>query len=93
MGVPTVTLAGETMLARQGASLLGCVGLSDWVARDPAHYVELAVRHAGDVERLAGLRAGLRAQAVASPLFDARRFTEHLQGALRTMSGCGTARP
>jgi predicted O-linked N-acetylglucosamine transferase (SPINDLY family) len=93
MGVPTVTLAGETMLARQGASLLGCVGLSDWVARDPAHYVELAVRHAGDVERLAGLRAGLRAQAVASPLFDARRFTGHLQDALCTMSGCGTARP
>lgn len=93
MGVPTVTLAGETMLARQGASMLGCVGLSDWVARDPAHYVELAARHAGDVERLAGLRAGLRAQAAASPLFDAQRFTEHLQDALRTMSGCEKTLP
>ncbi|KQU69655.1 MULTISPECIES: tetratricopeptide repeat protein [unclassified Rhizobacter] len=93
MGVPTVTLAGQTMLARQGASLLGCVGLSDWVARDEAHYVELAVRHAGDVESLVSLRSVLRAQAAASSLFDAQRFTEHLQTALLTMSGRQAARP
>jgi len=87
MGVPTVTLAGSTMLARQGASLLGCVGLADWVARDEAHYVELAVRHAGDIDALACLRAGLREQAAASPLFDAGRFAAHLQAALRIMAG------
>jgi len=85
MGVPTVTLAGSTMLARQGASLLGCVGLSDWVARDEAHYVELAVRHAGDIDALARLRSGLRERAAASSLFDAVRFAEHLQTALRTL--------
>lgn len=86
MGVPTVTLAGTTMLARQGASLLGCVGLSDWVARDEAHYVELAVRHAGDVAALAELRAGMRARAAASPLFDAGRFAARLQSALRNLA-------
>ncbi|MGC2047796.1 MAG: tetratricopeptide repeat protein, partial [Gallionella sp.] len=32
MGVPTLTLAGDTLLSRQGASLLTAAGLSDWIA-------------------------------------------------------------
>ncbi|MES1986633.1 MAG: tetratricopeptide repeat protein, partial [Pseudomonadota bacterium] len=32
MGVPTLTLAGNRLIARQGASLLTAAGLSNWVA-------------------------------------------------------------
>ncbi len=85
MGVPTVTLAGDTLLARQGASLLHCLELDDWVAVDGADFVERAVRHAGDITALAALRAGLRARAEASPLFDAPRFARDLGQALRGM--------
>ena len=86
MGVPTVTLAGSTLLARQGASLLGCAGLSNWVARDEAHYVGMAARHASDIGTLTRLRAGLRQQAAASPLFDAERFAARLQTALQALA-------
>ena len=82
MGVPTVCLAGDTLLSRQGASLLHCVGLDDWVATDVADFVSRAVRHAGDIDALAALRAGLRARAEASPLFDAPRFARDLERAL-----------
>jgi len=85
MGVPTVTLAGNTMLSLQGASMLGCVGLNDWVAKDEAEYVEIAVKFAQDTERLAQLRSSLRAVAEQSPLFDNKAFAINLENALRAM--------
>jgi protein O-GlcNAc transferase len=86
MGVPTVTLAGTTMLSRQGASLLTCAGLAEWVAEDEAGYVELALRWARDLEQLAQVRESLRDRVATSPLFDAARFTVNLQAALRALS-------
>ena len=85
MGVPTITLAGKTMLARQGASMLACAGLTDWIATDEDAYVACALRHASDADRLAGLRSGLRERLTLSPLFDAPRFAGDLQSALRQM--------
>ena len=85
MGVPTVTLAGDRLIARQGASLLHAAGLGDWVAGDVDGYVERAVVFAGDLERLAALRAGLRAQVAASPLCDAPRFAADLAALLREL--------
>jgi predicted O-linked N-acetylglucosamine transferase (SPINDLY family) len=82
MGVPTVTLAGGTMLARQGASLLCAAGLGEWVAQTRDDYVAIACAMAGDVARLAGLRARLREQVGLSPLVDAGRFARHLEDAL-----------
>jgi protein O-GlcNAc transferase len=92
MGVPTLTLAGTTMLARQGASLLSCAGLAEWVARDQDDYVALAVRHACDLDALGRLRASLREQVSTSPVFDAARFTANLQTALRELSRESTRR-
>jgi predicted O-linked N-acetylglucosamine transferase (SPINDLY family) len=85
MGVPTITLAGDTMLSRQGASLLTCAGLNDWIANSKAEYIALAIAHAYDVERLAKLRSGLRQQVLASPLFNAPRFALNLETALQEM--------
>lgn len=85
MGVPTLTLAGTTMLGRQGAAMMRCVGLGDWVAADIDDYVAKAVSFAGRLDELARLRAGLRAQAARSPLFDAPRFARNFEEALLAM--------
>ncbi len=82
MGVPTITLTGATLLARQGESLLRCVGLGDWVASSEDQYVDLVVGHAQDLKSLRALRLGLRARALASPLFDAGRFANRFQHAM-----------
>jgi predicted O-linked N-acetylglucosamine transferase (SPINDLY family) len=82
MGVPPLTLAGDTLLARQGASMLTAAGLEDWVATSVADYVDKAVALAGDLPKLAALRAGLREQVSASPLFDAKRFARNFEAAL-----------
>lgn len=85
MGVPTITLAGDTLLARQGVSLLGAAGLADWVAATPEAYVAKAIAVAGNLSELARLRGALRAQVSASPLFDHRRFARNLETALWEM--------
>jgi predicted O-linked N-acetylglucosamine transferase (SPINDLY family) len=91
MGVPTLTLAGNTLLSRQGASLLTAAGLPDWIATSEADYVDKAVRCSGDLPRLAALRAGLREQVRSSPLFDAPRFARHFEAALWGMWQAQTA--
>ena len=82
MGVPTLTLAGDSLLSRQGASLLTAAGLPEWVATTEAEYVAKAVAIASDLPRLAALREGLRKQVMNSPLFDAPRFARHFEEAL-----------
>lgn len=83
MGVPTMTLAGESLLARQGASLMSCAGLKDWVAGSTAEYVRRTVAFAADLDALALLRRRLRQQVLASALFDAPKFARHLETSLQ----------
>ncbi|CAH1385681.1 tetratricopeptide repeat protein [Candidatus Nitrotoga sp. M5] len=85
MGVPTLTLAGDTLLARQGASMLACVGLEDWIVGDESDYVTRSLLHATDINGLVQLRSVLRQKALASPLFNASRFALHLEDALQRM--------
>jgi protein O-GlcNAc transferase len=82
MGVPTVTLAGDSLLARQGASLLTAAGLEEWVATSKVEYIAKAIALANDKPKLAALRAGLRQQVLASPLFDTPRFARNFEDAL-----------
>ncbi|WP_265944548.1 tetratricopeptide repeat protein [Dechloromonas sp. A34] len=85
MGVPTLTLSGNSMLARQGASIMSCTGLADWIATDEDDYLDKAIKFAGNLEDLSDLRASLRTQAGASPLFDAPRFARALESKLTEM--------
>lgn len=82
MGVPTLTLCGESMLARQGAALMSAAGLATWVAMDEQEFVQKAVEFASDTASLASLRASLREQVRSSPLFDTALFAKRLEQAL-----------
>jgi len=85
MGVPVVSLIGQTWPGRQGASLLSAAGFPDWATRDPDGYVTIARALAMDRPRLIALRLGLRAALAASPLCRADRFAAHLGRAYRAM--------
>jgi protein O-GlcNAc transferase len=92
MGVPTLTMPGETFSSRHSASHLSNVGLADWVVEDIAQYIGQAVARASDLQGLAALRAGLRDVVAASPLCDAPRFGDALGSALRRIwhDWCGS---
>jgi predicted O-linked N-acetylglucosamine transferase (SPINDLY family) len=85
MGVPVVTLAGETATSRGSASLLHAVGLKTLIAETPARYVEIAALLASDAKRLAQLRSGMRARMKKSPLMDEAGFTRNLEAAYRKL--------
>ncbi len=84
-GVPVITLAGRPSVGRIGASILGAVGLPDWIAPDTETYIARAIAAAHQPAGLATLRARLRAMVRASPLCDApglARLTERAYRAL-----------
>jgi protein O-GlcNAc transferase len=87
MGVPVVTVPGSRSVSRSATSVLSTVGLTEWIAEDAEDYVRLAVRFAGQRERLAELRGSLRDRMRASPLMDEERFTRDLEQAYRQMWG------
>ncbi|WP_051341086.1 tetratricopeptide repeat protein [Azospirillum halopraeferens] len=84
MGVPVLNRAGEAMISRWGATLLGAVGLDALVTGDDDAYVALAVRLAGDPAFLAAQRDGLRARVAGSALMDEAGYARSVEAAFRT---------
>ena len=85
MGVPIVTLPGSRPVSRQTLGFLSQLGLAELAADSDDAYVATAAALAGDLDRLAALRAGLRARMAASSLCDGARFTRGLEAAYRDM--------
>lgn len=85
MEVPVVTLTGQTFCGRHSTSHLSNVGLSELVTTTPEEYMGVALALARDPERLRVLRQGLRERMAASPLCDAKGYTEDLETAYREM--------
>lgn len=83
MGVPVVAIRGDRHSARVGESLLTAAGCPELVAADDDGFVRIASGLAGDRERLAALRSGLRARLAASPLLDADAYAARFHAALR----------
>lgn len=93
MGVPVLTRRGDRFLGHLGESITRNAGLADWIADDDDDFVIKAAAHASDVSRLSRLRAGLRHQVLASPLFDAERFAHHFEAAMWGMWQARTSIP
>ena len=85
MGVPMVTLLGERVPARLGASFLSTLGLAELIAPTPQRYVDIAVEHARSPQRLAGIRAELRDRMARSILCDHGAYCRAVEGQYRAM--------
>jgi predicted O-linked N-acetylglucosamine transferase (SPINDLY family) len=85
MGVPVVTLVGETVVGRAGVSQSMNLRLPELIARSPDQYVAVASALAKDLVRLTTLRQTLRERMRCSPLMDAPRFARSVETAYREM--------
>ena len=83
MGVPVVTLAGNTHVSRVGVSLLNQVGLSDLITTDEDAYINKAVELADNNSRLVEIRKTLRKTLLESSLCDSVSFTKNLETVYR----------
>ncbi|HUB25240.1 MAG TPA: tetratricopeptide repeat protein, partial [Tepidisphaeraceae bacterium] len=81
MGVPVITLAGDTAGGRAGCSVVRNIGLPDLAAESREQYVALAA----DWRKLIELRPTLRDRVLASPLMDAERFAGDMEAAYVAM--------
>lgn len=84
MGVPVVTLRGQSHPGRVGVSLLHAVGHPEWIADTHDAYVQLASTLAASIKTIAANRPALRARMLASPLCNAPAFATSFEQALRT---------
>ncbi|HOI16800.1 MAG TPA: tetratricopeptide repeat protein, partial [Geobacteraceae bacterium] len=85
MGVPVITLPGNTPISRQTRGFLRVLKMQELVARSAEQYVAVAKELASDLGRLSRMRSGLRARMAASPLCDGELFARHLEQAFREM--------
>ncbi len=76
----------RTAIARVGMCLRVCTYvLQEWIAYSKEQYVAMAVTHATDVPRLAGLRRELRQRMLNSRLCTAGPFVRELEGIYHDM--------
>jgi predicted O-linked N-acetylglucosamine transferase (SPINDLY family) len=82
MGVPAICLAGDSMIARQSASLASAAGFASFVANDADQYVSLAVEWAHRLDERVTLRRDMRERLRRSTLCDAATFARNWERAL-----------
>jgi protein O-GlcNAc transferase len=85
MGVPCVSMTGNTSVSQAGKSILHAADLGELATESPERFVTVASELARDVARLTDLRRTMRDRLLASPLMDHRGFARKLEAAYREM--------
>lgn len=84
-GLPIVTLPGRFMRGRQTRAMLESAGVPELVARNPDHYVELAIRLANDMGYREDIRHALHGGR--HRIFDCAEPIRVLEGLFRQFMG------
>ena len=85
MGVPLVSMVGDSFKSRMGVGILSYLGRTDWLAQDEDEYLRIAQTLATDVGQLNQLRLGLRDEVEQSPLMREDIYTQLYGEGLRVM--------
>ena len=79
MGVPVITMRGNSHSSRFGASILENAGAPELVASSDMEYVKKAVQLANNPRLIAQFRAGIRDNMKESPLMDAAGYMQDIE--------------
>jgi protein O-GlcNAc transferase len=85
MGVPIVSMVGDSFRSRMGTGILSYLDRTDWLAQTPNDYVRIATELSADVQALNTLRLGLRVEVETSSLMREDIFIHHFGEGLRTL--------
>ena len=85
VGLPVLTLMGESFASRYAASLLNAVQLPELITSTADQYEALAIDLATYPEKLEVLKVKLQHNRLKSPLFDTQGFTRNLEAAYIAM--------
>ena len=93
MGVPVVTLVGESFYQRLSYTMLMNCGIEEFCTFTPEEFVNTAVALAGDRDKLLAWRHGFRDLMRQSPLCDSERFVDDFQTMLEQVAELKGLRP
>ena len=85
MGVPVISIEGDSELSRSTGGMMRSCGLDHLIAQDQESYLNVARSLAADLPGLADIRAGLRGRVAASSIGDNAFFTRNLESAYHAM--------
>ena len=81
-GLPLLTLAGRTYVARMAGSLLRSAGLNELITHERRDYEAKAIYYANHRDELRKLRERLKAEKDSGRLFNTERFVREFEAAL-----------
>ena len=85
IGLPVLTLSGESFPSRVGASLLNAVDSPELIAQSKDEYITLAINLAKNTSTLKELRARLICNKNCSKLFNTVQFVQHFESLLESI--------
>ena len=83
MGVPVLTMAGYNFNSRCGESINKNLGMEQLIAKDEKEYILKATDISNDKEKYINLRKSIFLNAIKSPLFNGKKFSENFFNLLR----------
>jgi len=83
MGVPVLTMAGYNFNSRCGESINKNLKMEQMIAKDQSDYVKKAVNLSNNHDEYINLRKSVFLNAIDSPLFNRKKFTENFFRSLK----------
>jgi predicted O-linked N-acetylglucosamine transferase (SPINDLY family) len=85
VGLPVLTLMGQSFASRMAASLLNAIGLPELITNTQAEYEFLAIELAMNHQKLRDIKLKLANNRLTAPLFDTPLFVKNIEAAYLTM--------
>jgi protein O-GlcNAc transferase len=85
MGVPVITLIGQSYVSRMSTAVLHGAGLRQWCVASEQEYLDLAIRQSANLSWLRQNRSHWRQQVISNPLGDAADLMQHLEACFSTL--------
>ncbi len=85
MGVPLVSMVGDSFKSRMGTGLLTYLNKEAWLANNHEEYIKIALGLAQDISKLNAIRMGMREEMEKSALMRDDLFCNHFGNGLRTI--------
>jgi predicted O-linked N-acetylglucosamine transferase (SPINDLY family) len=85
MGLPVLTLKGNSFNSREAASVIGALNLPELITTTKEEYESLAIELATDPEKLKIIKDKLASNLSTAPLYNTKLFTKNLESAYTMM--------
>jgi predicted O-linked N-acetylglucosamine transferase (SPINDLY family) len=81
VGLPVLTLCGETFASRVAASMLNAIGLNELITSTAKEFEDLAIELANNTKKLQQIKNKLNNNKISKPLFNTKLFTKNIEKA------------